>query len=321
MAWFGYHDEDACGPFVDGLIVNDVYEKRFKCDPYETREEKEEKLRKAERCFYRRVDAMRHSMDELPLLSASNTSIRKAKIDNEHRHPIRVAYSYAKDCEHKLYGSESNSRIDAMYKYATDKVGDYLKDVLTYSCIPSNSTNCVSKCPDIFNWREFGIWKAKPLTDDQMEEELARIPFMDDHDYRMFDQCLRDRLKEVEDALKRSPKHQILKRIYEQINTFRTFLVKTNTNGRELHSRNKSHQDNYANLKKNLNSGVLNRIGNTRRASRYYYKKLRTHIHTRRADKKKKNNAKPISTNTNVPFDNAVISSTNTPPPNKIVYM
>jgi hypothetical protein len=302
MAANSYHDEDACGRMIDGITLDDAYEARFKCDPYETRAEKENKLKKAELCFYRRVDAM--SAKKTSVLSASNASMRAVRADNGHLHPIQLAYSYAKDCAHKLYGT-SYEYEKHMNEYAARTVGDFLKNALGHVCIPNNTIKCESKCPTIFDWRDYGVWKARPLTEDELENELARIPFLDAHDHRRFTACMNDRLKEVATALLRSPKHDVLKKIQEQIQTVLKFLVKTDTNGRELYSRNRAHQTNFYKLKNNLKSRELNRIGNTTRSSRPYYKTLRTHIHTRR-----RTNTRKIPKNAD-----------NTVPENKIVYM
>lgn len=309
MAANSYHNEDACGPVIDDTKMKNEYKARFKCDPYDTRAEKEAKLKKAELCFYGRVDTMRAKKTKV--LSASNASMRAVRADTGHLRPIQLAYYYAKDCAHKLYGSEGISRIDAMDTHART-VGDFLKDALKYPCIPNNTIDCESTCPAIFDWRDRGVWRARALTEDELETELARIPFLDAHDHRRFTACMTDRLKEVETALLRSPRHDVLKKIQEQIQTVLKFLVKTDANGRELHSRNRAHQTNFYRLKNNLRSRELNRIGNTRRASRPYYKTLRTHIHTRR-------------TNTHRRATNTVAASappTVEPvPPNKIVYM
>lgn len=244
------------------------------------------------------------SAKKTSVMSASNASMRAVRADNGHLRPIQLAYSYAKDCAQKLYGT-SYEHEKHMNEYAARTVGDFLKNTLGRVCIANNAITCESKCPAIFDWREYGVWKARPLTEDELENELARIPLLDAHDHRRFAACMNDRLKEVETALLRSPKHDVLKKIQEQIQTVLKFLVKTDMNGRELHSRNRAHQTNFYTLKNNLRSRELTRIGNTTRSSRPYYKNLRTHIHTRR-----RTNTRKRATNT-----------ANTVPENKIVYM
>lgn len=285
-----YHDEDACGPRIPGRTIDDVYKERFHCDPYDTDLEKLAKLTKAEQCFYKRANVMSSYVKNpaYRMLSASDASLRRAQIDSEHIPPIKVAYAYANDCAQKLYGN--NIHKQQMNDYARTVVGDYLKDALVKAYIPIIDPGCKSKCPDIFNWCDSGVRKAIPLSKAQLEEELARMPLMDTNDYTKFTRCMNNKLIEVNNVLIYSPKHQNLNRIKQQIELLLQFSTKTNAEGRELHTRNTIHQKNYAQLRQNLNTNTLNKIGNTTRSSRPYYKKLREHIYSNRLTRKNKGN-------------------------------